>query len=315
MAIQDSDIQDYLRANPGLSDRQIADAMLQYNVSPSQMARATGVPIGEVHQRIDKASPDYWLKTPDMQEYLAQEATKAYQDQGYDVSQMSDIRPYMSVDLGRQGALQYTDPGRRGEAQRMVQALKDAEMQRVQRHFEDFGQYYVPPGYQLRSQEETDGRKVLDIDADYRRRQGPLGGKEFRQFTPAMASSVEQMIRGYRSQGLTPQQILKFLAPEATARYGFMPAEVVNYLRTTYPDLYGDLTTDQYVAQGGGAEFSRPLLQAGYQAQGILSAPSPFVSDASVVPAYSSNPAVDTTRFFKSGGSVSRGELNKLPRC
>lgn len=55
MAITNQDIVNFLQANPGMSDAQIASAMQQYNVSPTQVAAATGVPVADVTSRYNAA--------------------------------------------------------------------------------------------------------------------------------------------------------------------------------------------------------------------------------------------------------------------
>jgi hypothetical protein len=52
----DEQVADYLRAAPGMSDRQIADAMRQFNVSQEQVSRATGVALPEVQRRYIEAT-------------------------------------------------------------------------------------------------------------------------------------------------------------------------------------------------------------------------------------------------------------------
>ena len=55
-AVTNEQIQSYLSSNPGLSDTQIASAMQQFNVSPAQMAAATGVNQAEVQSRFEAAT-------------------------------------------------------------------------------------------------------------------------------------------------------------------------------------------------------------------------------------------------------------------
>jgi len=52
-----SDVANYLQANPGMSDAQIAGAMNQYHVDPSLVAKATGVNVGDVQSRYNAAAP------------------------------------------------------------------------------------------------------------------------------------------------------------------------------------------------------------------------------------------------------------------
>lgn len=52
MAVSTQDIVDFLQANPGMSDADIAKAMEQYGVSPAQMAEATGLSLNEVNSRL-----------------------------------------------------------------------------------------------------------------------------------------------------------------------------------------------------------------------------------------------------------------------
>ena len=56
MAIRDEDIRAWLSANQGLSDKQIADAMKQHGVSPTQLANAVGANAADVQARYDKAT-------------------------------------------------------------------------------------------------------------------------------------------------------------------------------------------------------------------------------------------------------------------
>jgi hypothetical protein len=55
MAITAQDVTNYLQANPGMSDAQIAAAMQQFNVSPQLMSQATGVPVEQVQARMNTA--------------------------------------------------------------------------------------------------------------------------------------------------------------------------------------------------------------------------------------------------------------------
>lgn len=52
MAVSKQDIVNFLKANPGMSDANIASAMKQYGISPSQMAEAVGMPVGKIAARI-----------------------------------------------------------------------------------------------------------------------------------------------------------------------------------------------------------------------------------------------------------------------
>jgi hypothetical protein len=56
MAIRDEDIRTWLSVNQGLSDKQIADAMKQYGVTPTQLANAVGANASDVQARYDKAT-------------------------------------------------------------------------------------------------------------------------------------------------------------------------------------------------------------------------------------------------------------------
>ena len=56
MAITSTDIQNFLAANPGMTDAQIAAAMQTYGVTPAQMAQATTMPIADVQSRFDVAN-------------------------------------------------------------------------------------------------------------------------------------------------------------------------------------------------------------------------------------------------------------------
>lgn len=55
MAITAQDVANYLQANPGMSDAQIASAMQQFNVSPALVAQATGLPTANVQARYNAA--------------------------------------------------------------------------------------------------------------------------------------------------------------------------------------------------------------------------------------------------------------------
>ena len=57
VGVTDQQIRDYLTNNPGMSDAQIVDAMRTYGVSPTQMASAVGLPVGEVVSRIAATVP------------------------------------------------------------------------------------------------------------------------------------------------------------------------------------------------------------------------------------------------------------------
>lgn len=57
MAVSNQDIINFLTTNPGMSDADIASAMAQYGVSPSQMAQVTGLSEGEVVSRVAATVP------------------------------------------------------------------------------------------------------------------------------------------------------------------------------------------------------------------------------------------------------------------
>jgi len=60
MAVTSEQILDFLIANPGMSDAEIASAMQTYNVTPSQMAQAVGLPVEEVQTRYNDAAPSVY---------------------------------------------------------------------------------------------------------------------------------------------------------------------------------------------------------------------------------------------------------------
>jgi hypothetical protein len=53
MAVTNAQILDFLLANPNMSDADIASAMAQYGISPTQMAAATGIPTNQILSRLD----------------------------------------------------------------------------------------------------------------------------------------------------------------------------------------------------------------------------------------------------------------------
>ena len=60
MAVTSQQIIDFLLANPGMSDAEIASAMQTYNVTPAQMAQAVGLPVAEVQARYKEAAPSVY---------------------------------------------------------------------------------------------------------------------------------------------------------------------------------------------------------------------------------------------------------------
>lgn len=60
MAVTSQQILDFLIANPGMSDTEIAAAMQTYNVTPAQMAQAVGLPVEEVQTRYKEAAPSVY---------------------------------------------------------------------------------------------------------------------------------------------------------------------------------------------------------------------------------------------------------------
>jgi len=60
MAVTSQQIIDFLLANPGMSDADIASAMQTYNVTPAQMAQAVGLPVEEVQTRYNEAAPSVY---------------------------------------------------------------------------------------------------------------------------------------------------------------------------------------------------------------------------------------------------------------
>jgi len=60
MAVTSQQIIDFLLANPGMSDADIASAMQTYNVTPAMMAQAVGLPVEEVQTRYKEAAPSVY---------------------------------------------------------------------------------------------------------------------------------------------------------------------------------------------------------------------------------------------------------------
>jgi hypothetical protein len=60
MAVTSKQIIDFLLANPGMSDAQIAASMQEFNVTPAQMATAVGLPVQEVQARYKEAAPSVY---------------------------------------------------------------------------------------------------------------------------------------------------------------------------------------------------------------------------------------------------------------
>jgi hypothetical protein len=60
MAVTSQQIIDFLLANPGMSDADIASAMQTYNVTPAMMAQAVGLPVQEVQTRYKEAAPSVY---------------------------------------------------------------------------------------------------------------------------------------------------------------------------------------------------------------------------------------------------------------
>jgi len=58
MAVSSQQIIDFLLANPGMTDAQIAAAMQEYNVTPAQMAQAVGLPTEVVQEKYIAAAPN-----------------------------------------------------------------------------------------------------------------------------------------------------------------------------------------------------------------------------------------------------------------
>ena len=58
MAVTSAQIVDFLLANPGMTDAQIAAAMQEYNVTPAQMAAAVGLPTEAVQERYVAVAPN-----------------------------------------------------------------------------------------------------------------------------------------------------------------------------------------------------------------------------------------------------------------
>ena len=58
MAVTSQQIVDFLLANPGMSDAQIAAAMQEFNVTPAMMAAAVNVPVEAVQERYIAAAPN-----------------------------------------------------------------------------------------------------------------------------------------------------------------------------------------------------------------------------------------------------------------
>jgi len=62
--VTDEQIRQWLADNPQATDEQVLLAMKQYQVSPEQIARATGTNIGDVNQRIDAQINQYLANNP-----------------------------------------------------------------------------------------------------------------------------------------------------------------------------------------------------------------------------------------------------------
>lgn len=81
MAVTNAQIVEFLLANPGMSDADIASVMNTYGIDPSQVAEATGSSVADIQTRFDAvATPepvDEPLVTPRYEEYVAPAAPVA----------------------------------------------------------------------------------------------------------------------------------------------------------------------------------------------------------------------------------------------
>jgi len=77
----DQQVLDYLNSNPGLTDQEIAKAMQTYGVDTSQMARATGLDLGNVQGRYDAAIQP--ISDKQVQDWLGERSGMADQDIAY----------------------------------------------------------------------------------------------------------------------------------------------------------------------------------------------------------------------------------------
>jgi hypothetical protein len=76
MAVSDTAVRDFLLANPNLTDAQIVDAMKEYNVTPTQLSRVTGVSENEVVNRASAVDPQVDLYAPVQQALQSKDLTQ-----------------------------------------------------------------------------------------------------------------------------------------------------------------------------------------------------------------------------------------------
>jgi hypothetical protein len=81
----DKEVNDYLLANPGMTDQEIARAMNQFGVDTSQMARATGLDLGSVQSRYDAATQP--ISDKQVLDWLGERTGASDQDIAYAMNQ------------------------------------------------------------------------------------------------------------------------------------------------------------------------------------------------------------------------------------
>jgi hypothetical protein len=126
MAVSDQEIRDFFAANPDATPEQVYQGMVQYNVSPEQLSRATGIDINRVRQEFlnqsvaqstpgnvpDEAIRNFFAVNPNATAEQVYQAMQQFGVRPEQLSRATGLDPNRStLEYGYQGALAGVTPG------------------------------------------------------------------------------------------------------------------------------------------------------------------------------------------------------------
>jgi len=126
MAVSDQEIRDFFAANPDATAEQVYQGMVQYNVSPEQLSRATGIDINRVRQEFlnqsvaqstagnvpDEAIRNFFAVNPNASEEQVYQAMQQFGVRPEQLARATGLDPArVTRQFGYQQALAGVTPG------------------------------------------------------------------------------------------------------------------------------------------------------------------------------------------------------------